>query len=194
FEKAGAIIAAREAIVRTADGELLLSRAHECLAGPFSAAVIVDRIDVIEARDECAPQHSLAAAGGDVPPAFSGPAFVLLVADRDADPVAGIWPEAKTGPGGRGGQRAGRHDERPAGKRAPRGQAVQRLAPNSCSRGPVFHPARTQPARRSEKSISRELLRTVNEDRPEVVHVGQRRTRRHQIAKFLKEFRRIVVV
>src|SRR5262249_25558480 len=52
FEKAGAIIAAREAIVRTADGELLFPRAHECLAGPFSTAVIVDRIDVIEARNE----------------------------------------------------------------------------------------------------------------------------------------------
>src|SRR5215467_14601753 len=73
-------------------------------------------------------------------------------------------------------------------------QAVQRVASNACSRGPVFHPARTQLARRSEKPISRELLRTVNEDRPEVVHVGQRRTRRHQIAKFLKEFRRIVGV
>src|SRR5215467_9505018 len=57
-----------------------------------------------------------------------------------------------------------------------------------------FIPPETQPARRSEKPISRELLRTVNDDRPEVVHVGQRRTRRHQIAKFLKEFRRIVVV
>src|SRR6516225_9984553 len=68
FEKAGAIIAAREAIVRTADGELLFPRAHECLARPFSAAVVVDGIDVIEARDECAPQHGLAAAGGDVPP------------------------------------------------------------------------------------------------------------------------------
>src|SRR5215831_818336 len=36
-------------------------------------------------------------------------------------------------------------------------------------------------------AISRELLRTVNEDRPEVVHVGQRRPRRQQIAKFLEE-------
>src|SRR5262245_46837411 len=42
-------------------------------------------------------------------------------------------------------------------------------------------------------SISRERLRTVNEDSPEVVHVGQCRSWRHQIAKFLKEFGRIVV-
>src|ERR1700745_1160878 len=83
---------------------------------------------------------------------------------------------------------------RAPGERGARCQAVQRVAPNAYSSGPVFHPVRTQPARRSEKPISRELLRTVNEDRPEVVHVGQRRTRRHQIAKFLKEFRRIVVV
>src|ERR1700756_2520548 len=113
FEKAGAIIAAREAIVRTADGELLFPRAHECLAGPFSAAVIVDRIDVIEARNERAPQHSLAAAGGDVPPAFGGPAFVFLVADRDAEPVAGIVAEAEIGPGWLGGQRDCPHDGRP---------------------------------------------------------------------------------
>src|SRR2546428_494367 len=113
LEKAGAIIAAREAIVRTADGELLFPRAHECLAGPFSAAVIVDRIDVIEARNERAPQHGLAAAGGSVPPAFGGPAFVLLVPDRDAEPVAGIVAEAEFGRGWLGGHRDCRVVERP---------------------------------------------------------------------------------
>src|SRR3954452_19559323 len=41
FEEAGAVIAARQAIVRAADGELLFPRAHEGLARPFAAAVIV---------------------------------------------------------------------------------------------------------------------------------------------------------
>src|SRR5260370_41113993 len=124
FEKAGAIIAAREAIVRTADGELLFPRAHECLAGPFSAAVIVDRIDVIEARNERAPQHGLAAAGGNVPPAFGGPALVLLVADRDADPVAGIVAEAGIGPDWVAGERDWSHAEPPARALARRVQST----------------------------------------------------------------------
>src|SRR5262249_45820052 len=52
-----------------------------------------DRVDVIEAGDEGAPQHGLAAPGGNVPPALDGPALVLLVADRDPDPVAGVIAE-----------------------------------------------------------------------------------------------------
>src|SRR5262245_35105056 len=42
--------------------------------------------------------------------------------------------------------------------------------------------------------ISREFLRTVNDDSPEVVHVGQRRSWRHKIAESFEEFGRIVVV
>ena len=54
LEEAGAVIAAREAILDAADGEFLVARAHEGLARPFAAAVVVDRIDVIETRDELA--------------------------------------------------------------------------------------------------------------------------------------------
>src|SRR5215831_11626335 len=142
FEKAGAVVAAREAIVGSADGELLFPRAHEGLAGPFATAIVVDRIDVVEAGDERAAQDGLAAAGGDVPPALGGPAFVLLVTDRDPDPVAGIVAEAEIGPGRLGGQYDRSHDERGAGERARGGrQKVQSAAPNSSSRVPVFHPA-----------------------------------------------------
>src|SRR5215470_28663 len=99
FEEAGAVVAARQAIVGAADGEFLFPRAHEGLTRPFAAAVVVDRVDVIEAGDERAPQYGLATAGGNVPPTFRGPAVVLLVADGDPDPIAGVVAEAEVGLG-----------------------------------------------------------------------------------------------
>src|SRR5216684_3175108 len=48
LEKPGAVEAAREAIGCALDGELLLAGAHESLARPFAAVIIIDRIDVIE--------------------------------------------------------------------------------------------------------------------------------------------------
>ena len=53
-------IAARQAIVGAADGEFLFARAHEGLAGPFAAAVVVDRVDVIVARNQRAAQQRFA--------------------------------------------------------------------------------------------------------------------------------------
>src|SRR5262249_6541070 len=99
----GAVIAARQAIVRAADGELLFPRAHEGLPGPFAAAVVIHGVNVIETGDERAPQHGLAAARGNVPPALGGPPVVFLVADGDADAVAGVVAEAEVGLGGTGG-------------------------------------------------------------------------------------------
>ena len=99
LEEAGAVVAARQTIVGAADGELLVARAHEGLARPFAAAIVVERVDVIEAGDQRAAQHGFAAAGGQVPPALGGPAFVLLVADRDPDPAAGVVAEAEIGLG-----------------------------------------------------------------------------------------------
>src|SRR5215207_7239264 len=52
LEEPGAVIAAREAILDAANGELFFARAHVGLAGPFAAAVIVDRIDIIKACDK----------------------------------------------------------------------------------------------------------------------------------------------
>ena len=60
-------IAARQAILGAADGEFLVARAHEGLARPFAAAVVVDRVDVIDsapparraaASRSCAPRGS----------------------------------------------------------------------------------------------------------------------------------------
>src|SRR3981081_1484585 len=118
FEKACTIIAARQAIVGAADGELLFPRTHEGLAGPFAAAIVVDRVNVIEPGDEGSPQHGLAAAGGDVPPALGGPALVLLVTDRDADPVAGVVAKPEISPGRLGGQGESRRDQRASGAHA----------------------------------------------------------------------------
>ena len=97
LEEAGAVIAARQAILGAADGEFLLARAHERAAGPFAAAVVVDRVDVVVARDQRPAQNRLAGARGQVPPAFGGPLLGVLVADRDADPAAGVVAEPEIG-------------------------------------------------------------------------------------------------
>src|SRR5205085_10449921 len=95
LEKAGAVIAARQTILDALDGELLVARAHEGLAGPFAAAVVVDGENVIEARDQRPLYQRLAAACGEIPPALRRPAFGILVADGDADPAPGIVAEAE---------------------------------------------------------------------------------------------------
>src|SRR4051812_8515807 len=75
FKETGALKPASEAILDTADRELLVARAHEGFSGPLAAAIVVDRIDVIEARDKRATQNGLAGARGKIPPAFGGPYF-----------------------------------------------------------------------------------------------------------------------
>ena len=112
LEEAGAVEAARQAILDAADGELLVARAHEGLARPFAAAVVVDRVDVIEARDQGALEQRLAAARRQVPPAFGGPAAVgVLVADRDADAAAGVVAQTEVGQRRRRRQRERRRDQ-----------------------------------------------------------------------------------
>ena len=92
-------IAARQAIVGAADGEFLLARAHEGVAGPFAAAVVIDRVDVIIARHQRAAQQRFAGARRHVPPAFGDPALGVLVAERDADPAAGVVAQPEIGQG-----------------------------------------------------------------------------------------------
>src|SRR5206468_11113070 len=82
LEIAGPVIAARQAILGAADGEFLVARTHEGLPGPFTAAVIVDRVDVVVAGDQRAPEQRLAGTGRDVPPSLGGPPFGVLVAQR----------------------------------------------------------------------------------------------------------------
>src|SRR5580692_10607755 len=74
FKEAGAVVAAGKAIANAADGELLVAGAHEGRSHPFTAAVVVDGVDIVEARDKVTLEHGLAAAGRQVPPAFGGPA------------------------------------------------------------------------------------------------------------------------
>src|SRR5262245_22843354 len=99
LEKAGAVVAARQALFRSADREFLFARAHERLTRPFAAAVVIDGIDVVEAGDERSAQHGLAAASAEIPPALGGPALVLLVSDRNTDAIPGVVAEAEVGPG-----------------------------------------------------------------------------------------------
>jgi hypothetical protein len=95
LEESGAVEAARQAILGALDGEFLVTRTHEGLPRPFAAAVIVECVDVIEARDKGAAQQGFAAAGRHVPPAFGGPALGVLVTERDADPARGVVAETK---------------------------------------------------------------------------------------------------
>ena len=97
LEEAGAVVAARQAILGALDGEFLVARTHEGLSRPFAAAVIVERVDVIEARDQRSAQQRLATARGHVPPALGGPALGVLVAERDADPARGVVAEPEVG-------------------------------------------------------------------------------------------------
>src|SRR6185437_551181 len=90
FEEAAAIIAAGETIADAADSELLVARAHEGRSHPFTAAVIVDGVDIVETRDKITLEHGLTTARGQVPPAFGGPAVGILVADRHADAARGV--------------------------------------------------------------------------------------------------------
>src|SRR4051812_18158495 len=118
LEEAGAVIAAREAIFGAADREFLVARAHESLSGPLAPAVVVYRIDVIESCHQGTAQQGFATARRQVPPAFGGPAVVLLVAERDADAARGVVAEAEVRGGG-----LRRHDEGAREQRASDGRA-----------------------------------------------------------------------
>jgi hypothetical protein len=47
--------------------------------------VVVERVDVIIARDEGAFQQGFAARRRDIPPALGDPCLAVLIADGDAD-------------------------------------------------------------------------------------------------------------
>src|SRR5262252_1716082 len=85
FEKAGPVEATSEAVSGAPYSEFLVARAHERLARPFAATVIIDRIDIIEARSKVAAKQRLAVTCRKVPPAFGRPTLAVLVAQRDAD-------------------------------------------------------------------------------------------------------------
>src|ERR1700752_2752721 len=102
LEEAGTVITTREAVLDALDGEFLVACAHEGLARPFAATVVVDRIDIIETRDELTFHQGFAFSCWQVPPALGGPAFGLLVTNRDADPAPGVVAEPEVSGRGRG--------------------------------------------------------------------------------------------
>ena len=55
LEEAAAVEAAGEAILDPADREFAVARAHEGAPGPLAAAVVVDRVDIVEAGRERRP-------------------------------------------------------------------------------------------------------------------------------------------
>src|SRR5829696_8128852 len=110
LDEAVAVEAAREAVLDAADRELALPGAHEGAAGPFAAAVVVDRIDIVEPRREEALEQRLAAPRRDVPPALRHPALLVAVSDRDADPARRQVAHAQIGVGGRGEYARAQHE------------------------------------------------------------------------------------
>src|SRR6202011_1442236 len=66
LEESGAVETARQAVLGALDGEFLVARAHKGLSCPFAAAVVIERVDIIEPCDKRAAQQRLAAPRGDV--------------------------------------------------------------------------------------------------------------------------------
>src|SRR5579884_2321334 len=198
FEKAGPLIAASETISRAADREFLVARAHEGLARPLAAAIIVDRIDIIKSRREISAQQRLAIAGSKVPPAFRRPSLAVFVAERDADSALGEVANAEIGGGWRRHQR--RHSCKPEAQQA-RAQGSGQTSPAQDraqvvrNGGPALHLRAAPYLRYLRFAPSPEtravpghvapflLLKRVNEYRAEIVDVGISRPGLQQVAQ-----------
>src|SRR4029077_6240270 len=89
LEEARPLETALHAVLSVADGERFGVGTHIKSACPFAAAVIGDRVDIIEETKQPALKQRFAGMRGDVPPAFGGPAFGILIADGDADSAPG---------------------------------------------------------------------------------------------------------
>src|SRR5690606_30707854 len=85
FEEAVAIEAAGQAVLRSPDRELALPGAHEGAPAPLAAAIVVDRVDVVEPAGELPAEKRFAAARRQVPPSFRHPALGVAVAEGHAD-------------------------------------------------------------------------------------------------------------
>ena len=97
LEKSGTVIAAWETITDAADRELLVAGAHKGLPHPLAAVIVVDCVDIIITRDEITLEHGLAGAGGQIPPAFRGPAVGILITDGHAHPACGVVAQPEIG-------------------------------------------------------------------------------------------------
>src|SRR5712692_8965251 len=187
LEEPGLLEAAGEAVLDAADGELLVARAHEGLPRPFAAAVVVDRVDIIEAGDERALEQRVAAARRQVPPPLGGPAVAVLVADGDADAASGVVAEAEIG--------RHRHcggEDRRQGQTAQqgRGSAATPISPGERP-GHRAMAGRILGGRAFRAGYH--ALRPVNEDGAEVVDVGPGRSRAQEVAQPLEKSGRVVV-
>ena len=107
LEEAGPVIASRQAIVEAANGELLFAGAHERLAAPFPALVVVDRVDIVVSRRKRPLEDGLAIMRRDVPPSFRQPAILVAIAHRDTDAARRVvaQPEIRRARASREGSR-----------------------------------------------------------------------------------------
>src|SRR5690606_14188936 len=90
LEEAGLEIAAALTVFEAANGEELVSGAHDRGAAPRAAIVVVDGVDVVVPRHQLPGQQGLATVRLDVPPALARPAGLVLVAQRHPDLAVGV--------------------------------------------------------------------------------------------------------
>src|SRR5262249_61830523 len=80
LEEAGALIATSAAFLNPPDREGLVGGTHVGFARPFSAAVVVDGVNVIKTAGKRSLVKRLAGLRRNVSPGFRGPAAWMLVA------------------------------------------------------------------------------------------------------------------
>src|SRR5262249_7069708 len=62
---------------------------------PLASAIVVDGVDIIITGDQRAFDQRLAGTRRQVPPPFRGPALLVLVAERNADPAACVVAQSE---------------------------------------------------------------------------------------------------
>ena len=160
-------IAARQAVLDAADGEFSLARAHESLAGPFAALVVVHRVDVIEARDQRPADQRLAGIGAGCSTSLRWSSASCPCSRPRCRPGSGC--------GCTGGNRrtpAAGHSSASANKRAPQ---VPRPVDDRSEAGSTSRPRCGEAAAKAPFPLR--PASGVNEHRPEVVDIGAGRAR-----------------
>jgi len=84
MELAGAVAAALT-VLDFANRERRIGNAHRVSAGPCAAALIVNRVNIDVSARRWTLENAFAGLGANIPPAFSRPTALILVADGDAD-------------------------------------------------------------------------------------------------------------
>ncbi len=97
LEEAAFLEAAALAIVNPFDRKLHIVGAHWNRAGPLSALVVIEGVDIIKPGPEPILYQESTGLAIDVPPAFASPPLLILVTDGNANPAGGAVAQFKIG-------------------------------------------------------------------------------------------------